>query len=84
MAEKQLRKGTETEGDDQPGAAGCLARTGLPLLPLSRLKAQVHRFLLLGLEADAGFGVELLQGRLNGVYLVLVCSSGRSRSGTNR
>lgn len=60
------------------------AGTSLALLPLSRLEAQVHPFLLFGLEADASFGVELIQGRHNGVFLALICNSGSGWSVTKQ
>lgn len=52
------------------------ARPRLAFSPVSGLKAQVHPLLLARLEADAGFGVELLHGRQDGVLLVVVCNGG--------
>lgn len=71
-ADEENRDGRQGSYDDRRRVTG----TGSALLPVFRLKAQVHPFPLSGLEADAGFGVEVLQGLQNGVHLVLIYRAG--------
>lgn len=81
------------EGADRDGRGGggtVQRRDGcVSVLPVLGLEAQVHPLRLSVLEADAGFAVEVLQGRQDFINLVLVCSGGgegvsvRTKTGTS-
>lgn len=68
----------------QSGVPTFAARPRPAFSPVSGLEGQVHPLLLARLEADAGFGVELLHGRQDGVPLAVVCSGGSGRWVTER